>query len=347
MSSRMKTIGVDLWAGQVRGTSVNAPTLYAREAPRPARVRPIRDLFVHAYARFAATCRVVDEPGVALIAIDGFTGQAAGIATVRARVDRHVAAIVGRHDRCDLFLSRAELALRHFAVIVPPVQSFARHAITPFRLLDLRTTGGLVDEEGRELRGLRAEGPAVVRCGGYVIFALPLGDATDWPASADDAWACLPQRVYLDELEHLPEGSAMVPIHRSPGHSSVITRTRGPWDSSSEMPVASADGDAAGTLYVSGPQGTGRLHVSRRALADGILLGRYARCDGAGLGGDASVSRVHALMLLMDDRLLLVDTASRNGSREVGSEATRLITITGDSELQLGCKTQVRWRWSS
>ncbi len=340
----MKTIGVDLWDGQVRGAGGNAPTLYAR-AKLPLATRPVRELFVRAYAKFAGPCRAVDEPGVALIAIDGVSGQAAGIATIRARIDRHVAAIVGRHDRCDLFLSRSELALRHFAVVVDPVQSFARDAIAPFRILDLRTSSGLVDEENRELRGLRAEGPAVVRCGGYVIFALPIGDPTAWPADAEDAWACLPQRVYFDELERAPDGSAMVPIMRDPT-SSMVSRTRGPWDSSVEMPAID-QGDTAGTLFVSGPRGAGRLHVSRRALSDGVLLGRYARCDGAGLGGDASLSRVHALLLLTDDRLLLVDTASRNGSRYVGADDARVIAITGDSELQLGCKTRVRWRWSS
>ena len=48
-----------------------------------------------------------------------------------------------------------------------------------------------------------------------------------------------------------------------------------------------------------------------QAIRDGILLGRYARCDGAGLLDDPSMSRVHALLLCIDDTVLVVDTASR------------------------------------
>ena len=352
MANHVNTIGVDLWGGQVRGTD-NLATRYTRVQDAVRHALPVETLFVGAYARFAAACRKVDEPGVALIAIDAYSGRPEGIATLRARIDRHVAAIVGRHDHCDLFLARPDLALRHFAVIVDPVRSFARGAPAPYRLFDLRTTSGLVDEDGRELRGLRAEGPAVVRVGGYVVFALPLGDPTDWPEAATDAWACLPQRHYCDELERIPEGSRVrTPMLRDRAllrsGSSVVSRTHGPWDSSVEIPAFDGAGDDhAGTLDVKGPAGSGRLEIGRRALADGILLGRYARCDGAGLGGDASISRVHALLVQLDDRLLLVDTASRNGSKLAGETPVRVIEVRGESELQLGCKTRVRWRWSS
>ena len=61
-------------------------------------------------------------------------------------------------------------------------------------------------QDGKHLRGLAAEGPAILRLGGYMLFILMLGDPTDWPASASDAWAMLPERVYFDEMERCATG---------------------------------------------------------------------------------------------------------------------------------------------
>ncbi|MBA3538662.1 MAG: hypothetical protein H0T79_03465 [Deltaproteobacteria bacterium] len=343
----MKTVGVDLWGGQMRGSGLNGPTRMV-SAPIP-RTRTVRELFVRAYAKFADACRAVDEPGVALVAVDETTGHAAGLARIRARVDRHVAAIVGRHDACDLYLAAHErLALRHLVVVVDPVTSWKRgDSGVSFRMLDLRTGEGMIDEEGRTLRGLRAEGPVVIRCGGYTIFALPLGDPTDWPASADDAWACLPERVYFDELERVPQGSLVrLPMVRPAGRTitSVVHRTHGPWDTGMQLVTG---GDVAGTLVVRGPRGGGQILVGQQALSDGVLLGRYGRCDSAELGGDESVSRVHALLLLVGERLLAIDTSSTNGSREVGHKNARVIEVHGGSNLELGFKTHLRWSWAS
>src|SRR6185436_3367493 len=191
----MKTIGVSLWDGQVRGGGNH------RTVMRPA-VRPragLRELFLEAYPKFAAACRAVEEPGIAIVAVDESTARPAGLVKLLARVQRPTAAIVGRHDRCDLFLAGSDrLALRQLAVVVAPVDSWERGATVRYRVLDLKTQDGMIDEEGRVLRGLRAEGPALLRCGGYSIYILSLGDPTDWPLDAGDAWQMLPERVYFD-----------------------------------------------------------------------------------------------------------------------------------------------------
>jgi len=173
----VKTIGIDLWGGQLRGVPNRATVM--RPVPRVVR-RSCRDLFIGAYERVADRCRAVDEPGLAMIAVHDGSGRAAGLVTLRARPGRHVAAIVGRHDHCDLFLTGSEdLALRHLAIVVEPVTSWRRGAKPGYRVYDLRTTHGFQDEEGRNLRGLRAEGPAVIRCAGHTLFLLPLGDPSD------------------------------------------------------------------------------------------------------------------------------------------------------------------------
>ncbi|MDQ3368002.1 MAG: hypothetical protein M3680_21460 [Myxococcota bacterium] len=346
----MKTVSIEFWAGQLRGGGPNNATRIAAFPPAPAAVGTfdVRAAFVEAYARFAPVCRAVDEPGVAVLAIDEVSGMPAGIVCVRARVDRHVVAIVGRHDRCDLFLaSKAALALRQLAVVVSPVRSWgAGSSDVTFRILDLRTTDGMRDEEHRELRGLRAEGAAIVRCAGYLVLALPLGDATDWPASGADAWAYLPERVYFDELVHPADGSAVHPPakwHRS-DHTTVVTRTHGPREPGMQLVVGD---DLAGTLQLAGPESRGTLAIGHAALRDGVLLGRYARCNGAALASDGSLSRVHALLLQADDRLLMIDTASSFGTRRVGDADARVLELTSGSELELATETRVRWTWTS
>jgi hypothetical protein len=295
----MKTIGVDLWGDQVRGAGTNNVTCL-RPSSQPRLRRSFRELFIGAYASFAERCREVNEPGIALVAVDEISGRSMGIVRLLARVQRHVAAIVGRHDECDLYLNAHQrLALRHLAVVVDPV--------------------------------------------------------SDWPAEAEDAWAFLPERVYFDELDRSAQGS----VHRVPRvprpnlpvmsnaitHRSLIISTHGPRDTSDGSLVES--GDLAGTLELIGPKNRGTIRIGHDELRDGVLIGRYARCNNAQLADDPSLSRVHALLLQIDDAIVAIDTASLNGTREALQPKARLIQLTGDTELVLGTATRARWHWIS
>jgi hypothetical protein len=339
-----KTIGIDLWAGQVRAGQ-NVATCYRPVPRRAVTPRSMRDLFVGAYPRFASLCRDVDEPGLALLAVDELTGAAAGLVRLRARFGRHVAAIVGRHDQCDLFLSgHASLALRHLAIVLDPVQSWRRNSTTVrYRVLDLRTEAGFTDENGKALRGLRAEGPGLIRVAGHALFILPLGDPTDWPESGEDAWQMLPERVYFDEMRCSADGSLTnMPV--DPSRKSMIFRTHGPRDTGMSLVER---GDVAGSLEVIGAHRRGALTIGDSALRDGVLIGRYARCDGSEMLEDLSMSRVHLLLLHVDDTLLAIDTCSRNGSHLPGERLARVISVTGETEIHVGKHTRIRWRWSA
>lgn len=341
----MKTIGFDLWDGQLRG----GPNLRTMMKPAVKPCASVKDLFVRAYSRFADTCRKVDEPGVAIVAVDELSGRAAGIVTLRARVHRPVAAIVGRHDQCDLYLAGNErLALRQLAVVVSPVTSYERGATVAYRVMDLRTGEGIRDEDNRPLRGLRAEGPSILRCGGYTLFMLELGDPTDWPARGEDAWSALPERVYFDELEHSPAGSLpqMRAISsRGNATQSVVFRTQGPRDTGMGLVGKRGEGQIAGMLTIQGPHKQVMLEVGQEALRDGVLIGRYERCDGTEATDDPSLSRVHALLIHIDDRLVVIDTASFNGTRIGDGERARLLELDKDLELRLGKGTRMSWRW--
>ena len=345
MSVSAKTIGVDLWAGQARGVAPNARTVLRPVAEVSLPRKSMRELFCGAYDAFVSKCRAVDEPGVAIIAVHERSGRAQGLVLLRARVDRFVAAIVGRHDRCDLFVNASEaLSLRHLAIVLDPVKSWKRgDASVRYRVLDLRTRDGFSDETGRPLRGLRAEGPALLKCAGYAMFMLPVGDPSDWPAKPEDAWAMLPERVYFDEIDRCAEGS-LTKLPKPGSRTSTLVRTHGPRDTGVGL-VRS--GSVAGTLELRGSHTGGYVEVGHAELADGILLGRYPRCNGAGFSDDPSLSRVHALLIQVDDRLLLVDTSSRNGSRLYGHDDARVIEIVGETDVELGTHTRVRWRWTS
>lgn len=340
----MKTIVSEHWAGQLRGHQPNGGTRIASvvQLARP----DLRALFEHAYPAFAAACRAVDEPGLALVAIDERSGRASGLTCLRARVDRYVTAIVGRHDRSDLFIAGEErLALRQLAVVLDPVHDWrAGSAEVSFRMLDLRTAEGMIDEEGRPLRGLRSEGPAVVRCGGYVIYALPLGDPTDWPASASLAWEYMPERVYHDELARIPDASVVRPMVVPGRHATrIVTRTSGP--RTTAMRLVSGQ-DLAGRLVVRSSRGSMALDVGHQALREGVLIGRYPRCDGRWLDDEPSLSRVHALLLRVGDRLLAIDVASTNGTRFSGGSDARVLELRHGAEMELGESVVARWRWA-
>jgi hypothetical protein len=195
---------------------------------------------------------------------------------------------------------------------------------------------------------LRAEGPALLRCAGYALFILPLGDPTDWPENGNDAWAMIPERVYFDELKNVPEASIPKMMARdfqqAQTHVSMIMRTTGPRDTGDSLVMPGA---GVGTLELIGKHHRGTLTLGHAALRDGVLVGRYARCDGAGLLDDPSLSRVHALLLDVEDAFLVIDTASRNGTRLYGQEDARVIAIAGDTELGLGSRTRARWRFSA
>ncbi len=338
----MKAIGSKVLEHPSRDEERNRRTAHVAFAASSA--MDFGTLFVGAYASFAPACRAVSEPGVAMVAVDERTHRLAGLSLLLAQPGRHVAAIVGRHDRCDLFLDASDdLPLRQLAMILDPVTSWRRgRSEMGYRLLDLRSAHGFRDEHGRALRGLRSDGAAVLRCPGYALFVLPLGDPTDWPEDGGDAWAFQPERVYFDEVSHLARGSsARISSSQSRiGRTTRITAIPGPQEAGVSLV---ADRDLAGTLELIGSSRRELIPVGHAALRDGVLLGRYSRCDSATID-DESVSRVHALLIQLGEALLVIDTASTYGTHAAGQAPARVHHLEAEPELLLGLETRARWR---
>jgi hypothetical protein len=155
----------------------------------------------------------------------------------------------------------------------------------------------------------------------------------------------MPERVYHDELLRVPDASIVREIAAPrPEHTKIVMRTAGPRDAGMQLVT---DRDLVGRLEVRGSRGVATIDIGDRALREGVLIGRYARCDGMMLAGESSVSRVHALLLLVEDRLLAIDIASTNGMRQVNCPDSRLVELIGETELELGYSVFARWTWSS
>jgi hypothetical protein len=294
------------------------------------------------YRGFAAACRAVEEPGLVVVAIDEATRRVDGILTLRARLDGVAAAVIGRHTGADLYLAGDEaVSLRHLAVLVEPVRSFRRGPVElGYRILDLRTELGLVDEEGRILRGARCEGSAFFRCGSYALFFLVVGDPTDFPESAHEAWAFVPDRVLLDQPAWRP-GTPRIAALATGTRNSLIVRTPGP---AAPARFRGPGDDLAGTLETCDPGSRMALPIGKEALREGVLCGRYARCDGSELFTHRRVSRVHLLLVEMGGDALAIDTGTTNGTTVDGRPIRRVHALVSGEALTLG-SAEVTLRW--
>ncbi len=165
--------------------------------------------------------------------------------------------------------------------------------------------------------------------GTYTLVFLPLDGRLSWPEDPAAAWAALPPREYLSARGARPaarsdcDAVTGIQILRGPRFAH-----RGLGDDREQQ---------AGQLSVSSKQGTSDFVIGAHALRSGVLLGRYDRCDNAGLSvlSDHRVSRVHLLLLEIDEVVYAIDTASTNGVWLDGAGA-RHRSLDASASLELG-----------
>ncbi len=342
---------VHLEGGQERQEADNTRTRVADEE-RSATPASFRALFVRNYDRIARKVTSFAQPGLAVVAVDMFSSRMVGSLCIAAKVGAANSAIIGRHSMADLYLDGdASLSLRHLAVIVSPLSDQAREV--RFRLIDLRTRAAFRDEHGRCYGSLVAEGAIFVRCGSYALFFLITGEG-DWPAGAEDGWACIPERVYLEEDEAEPDrwlrkrrAKTAPPVAKPAAHPSIthVQTARGPIRARADLLT---DGEEAlGLVRISSDAGMQSVVIGARAAQRGVLLGRYERCDvdGSQVLVDENISRVHLLIILVEGRLHALDTASTNGTWLADREREiRIAALDVDAELTLGDHlASLRW----
>jgi hypothetical protein len=350
--SRSRTRMVELARPQARARAVNLGTVIA-SVPPDRQAAPFRHLFLAHYDRLRATCLGFAEPGLAVFAFDRATGGWLGSMALASRAGQVRAGVVGRHSAAALFLDGdPTLALRHLAFLVePPSPRDAARGEVRFRVLDLQTGSPPRDEGGRSVASLTAEGAVFLDCQGHTLMAFVTGDPTDWPERADDAWACIPERVFVEERLASPTGSAPQPLPSPPLWAALARRST--FVRLHAGPRRAGGADLCGDDLLHGHLGVtsgGRqewIPVGREALRCGVLIGRYPRCATTGRLpiADASVSRVHLLLVELGGRACAIDLASSNGTYRIdrGGEPLTAAVIDDREGLLLGDDTVIAW----
>jgi hypothetical protein len=241
------------------------------------------------------------------------------------------------------------LSLRHLAVLVHRKQ--LRRPVG-FRVLDLRAPTPFTDEQGRWLQSVEAQGPVMIRCASLALMFFPTeAGGAGWPESANEAWRNVPERVYVEGKSLGRERGPVCGAKRwrvegelsraRPVGQTLVGTLPGPLVASAE---SSDSGSSRGELRLRSQLGRASVKLGARALEQGVLIGRYERCDTAGLRllSVPSLSRVHLLVIELDGALHAVDTASTNGTRFAGQpiRSTRLET---GAPVVLAGHTSVTW----
>jgi hypothetical protein len=264
-------------------------------------------------------------------------------------------ALIGRHQRCDLFLGHdPSISLRHS--LLRAVRTDDDQVRT--RLIDLASGQGFLTEDGTPCESLLAEGPLFVRAGTYHLLLLPTGGlGAPWRETAKATWASFPERVYLDRRasgRHGVVGEKKQPA-KGPAKTSLVTQIVPPVARLRAPGPRVTPGMITASLILKSRSGEISHPVTDTDLERGLLVGRYDRCQ---LGGaENSLSRIHLLVVRDEDGTWAIDTASTNGTLASGifdGEAAsgkgvggavqiRAIRLDGTRELGLGGDLLLQW----
>jgi hypothetical protein len=334
-----------------RDEAANDATLCLSAPPSLASAPPSNASFEPLFrGHYPAIRRLLDgraEPGLALLVASPSGVEASGWFVAKNTIVNPL--ILGRHSSADVFLpSDPRISLRHLALVLHRRDDGGTVA---FRVLDLRTPLAFADEDGSPMEAVEACGPVMLRCGSLGLLLFPTGaGAPAWPEDAEAAWSRIPERRYVEKTPANPERGPAAGVRPrplaaadpDPGRTTLVNMFAGPVFPSLEP---DASDPPRGELLVGSASGRVALRLGAQAARRGVLLGRYDRCDTAGLPVliDPALSRVHLLVLEIDGALYGIDTASKNGSWS-GEERMRATRILPGLRVSLAGKATVEWR---
>src|SRR3954462_6039263 len=278
---------------------------------------PLAPVFRKHFQALKAAHDAQPGDGVLVAAVDG-NGLFDAHAHLRLPQSGIAHLIVGRHERCDFVLSRdSDVSLRHVLIRATRTAKGSVH----LRAIDLRSRLGLLSEEGKRCEAVASKGPLFLQGASYTLFLIPTGPSTrPWSDDADATFGSFFPR----NQEILPPPQPL---------------------KSRAAPAARAVKLATITISSSSPE-TGDFTSTHAVWSDqlerGILVGRGARCSPGGFD-EANPSRVHLVLLSVDDEVWAIDTASTNGTREQDGPCFRQPLLSGDKELVLADSLFLRW----
>lgn len=249
-------------------------------------------------------------PDMAATAALAFFRGAGGACRARVHVVRHrpdepQALVLGRHTECDL-AELPDASLRHALVLVWPE---AEGGATRFQCLDLRTPVGLALGEERVSEMVATEGQLAVGVGSAVVLVrhaapgVPLFEEPEALASA---------------LTQAASAASLRPHRARPGVQVLrLDETHVSRSVARYLSVEVPPPDGGTRVSVVGRVGGGPVtfRVPPARLEEGVLLGRYRRCQASEvLEEDTRISRVHACLLAREGRRYVVDCGSTNGT---------------------------------
>jgi pSer/pThr/pTyr-binding forkhead associated (FHA) protein len=278
---------------------------------------PFAAIFRKHFAALRAAHQAQPHEGMLVAAVDG-NGVFDGHAHLRLPASGIAHLIVGRHERCDVVLSRDnEVSLRHMLVRATRGPQGQLH----LRAIDLRSRVGLLSEDGKRCEAIASRGPLFLQVASYVIFLFPTGPAVKpWTSDPDDTW-----RGFAPRNQEILPPPQPLKSRAAPSPSAVRLATI---TISSSSPQA---GDLTSTHAVWSDQ-----------LGRGILVGRDDRCSHGGLE-EGNLSRVHLVLLSVDDEVWAIDTASTNGTRVYNGPPFRQLLLNGETQLVLADALALRW----
>lgn len=245
------------------------------------------------------------------------------------------AGIIGRHSRADLSLgSEGSLSLRHCVVVVTLDGPRTLHTWVS----DLDSEAGLLSEDRASVSAVESDGPFLLQAPGGALVFVPSGWGVPWSPDATDPFETLPRRCSLTGAFDPRAVLAEPPV--TPRGTSVHFQ-EGPASKRAPRQTLLDDELELGQVEVSAANRHAVVPVGMAALERGLLFGRYDRCVGASLF-DASISRVHALLVARAGQLVMVDTGSTNGLF-CGGRLVRCEQVVAQAWYELSAGARVRW----
>src|SRR3954467_4974160 len=138
---------------------------------------PFAAVFRKHFPALRAAHQAQPSEGVLIAAVDG-NGVFDAHAHLRLPTSGIAHLIIGRHERCDVVLSRDnDVSLRH--LLLRATRGPGGHL--QLRAIDLRSRCGLLSEDGKRCEAIASRGPLFLRVASYIVFIFPTGPAARGP----------------------------------------------------------------------------------------------------------------------------------------------------------------------